>query len=653
MFSILTLAYLGIFYMRADSDHKHSDVMRRHTNIRFADGHDVVPLTVASVGGTGSTPIRPPGSQACVHPQLELWHPALKGYFKDMPPLQCADEENWVYVDNGTFRISPNAIKNHGEIECVYIPQIRGENDFAVLSGAPINNIKDGTPLVSDFFYAICSAADKKTYKNLHSGIAFKHELQGRAAETTMPPEAMGLDVLMFGFDSTSRMTWMRNLPKSHDYFTNKLGAVVLEGYNIVGDGTPQALLPILTGKSEPELPEARRGKSHARTVDGHPWIWKDFARAGYVTQWGEDGASTGTFTYRMLGFKKQPVDHYMRPYYIQAEKQYGKHKPYCMGSVPRHVNMLHWIRDMFYMYADKPKWSFLFHSEFTHGGYSEVRMVDDDLKQFLELLEEGGYLNNTLLILMADHGARFQAVRQTVQGKYEERMPYFGLRLPPWFEKKYPHAMKNLRQNAHRLTTPYDIHSTFNHILHYNGSKVGDLTKKSISLFDEVPLERTCSDAGIEAHWCACLNWQSVSPEDDKVKAGAAALLDRINSLTEPERDLCVKLRIGNITSANMYIPNDNLLHFKRSSDQDGRVADLSDNMAATEVFFQITMLTLPGEGRFEATVKVNTKTSKYVISDREISRINKYGNQPHCVAAKLPHLRPYCYCMEQIVAK
>ena len=48
-----------------------------------------------------------------------------------------------------------------------------------------------------------------------------------------------------------------------------------MEGYNIVGDGTPQALLPMLTGHTEAELPEARRGQDYANHVDGHPWIWK------------------------------------------------------------------------------------------------------------------------------------------------------------------------------------------------------------------------------------------------------------------------------------------------------------------------------------------------------------------------------------------
>jgi hypothetical protein len=48
-------------------------------------------------------------------------------------------------------------------------------------------------------------------------------------------------------------------------------------GYNIVGDGTPAALLPILTGQTEQELPEARRGHDGAETVDRFPWIWKKF----------------------------------------------------------------------------------------------------------------------------------------------------------------------------------------------------------------------------------------------------------------------------------------------------------------------------------------------------------------------------------------
>lgn len=49
----------------------------------------------------------------------------------------------------------------------------------------------------------------------------------------------------MFGFDSLSRNAWIRKLPKAYKYMTEHLNADILQGYNIVGDGTPQALIPV------------------------------------------------------------------------------------------------------------------------------------------------------------------------------------------------------------------------------------------------------------------------------------------------------------------------------------------------------------------------------------------------------------------------
>jgi len=53
----------------------------------------------------------------------------------------------------------------------------------------------------------------------------------------------------MIGLDSISRNMFERKLPKSLKVLQELFHAHVLEGYNIVGDGTPQALIPMLTGK--------------------------------------------------------------------------------------------------------------------------------------------------------------------------------------------------------------------------------------------------------------------------------------------------------------------------------------------------------------------------------------------------------------------
>lgn len=73
--------------------------------------------------------------------------------------------------------------------------------------------------------------------------------------------------------------------------------------YNIVGDGTPQALIPILTGKTELELPDTRKRFSHTDFVNVYPFIWKDFKQVGYATAYLEDVPETGVFTYRLKGF--------------------------------------------------------------------------------------------------------------------------------------------------------------------------------------------------------------------------------------------------------------------------------------------------------------------------------------------------------------
>ncbi|KAK6195767.1 hypothetical protein SNE40_001124 [Patella caerulea] len=585
--------------------------------------------------------------QKCVHPQLDPFHPSVVNFFHDYPKVTCNTEDDWVYVVNGTFHISRRATRKYGKITCEYAPVVRGPNDYSARHMEHIKPMPDGAAMVSDFFKAACVSINAKRYFNIHSGIAYNETLHKRAEKVKLPKTALGLDVLMFGFDSLSRMTWIRKLPKTREYFLKTLKGIELEGYNIVGDGTPQALLPILTGKTEEELPEARRGQEGAKPVDDHPWIWRDFQKAGYVTGWAEDMAFIGTFQYRMLGFKHPPTDHSMRPFYLSAERMYGRNKPFCLGSKPRHKNFFNWLRDIFLMYTKKRKFVFGFHAEASHNDNNKVQIVDEDAVEFLKYLEEKNYLNRTILILMSDHGARFAEIRQTAQGKEEERMPYFAFRFPPWFETQYPEIVKTFRTNSRRLTTPFDIHETFHDILNYTGSRMGDLSKRGISLFQEIPKERSCSDAGIEPHWCACLQWKSVNQSDTVIQQAISTAVATINDYTELHRHKCALLKLSRVTRSVKYATNSNILKFKSSSDHDGRVADLSSRTKGDENYYQITFLTTPGNGHFEMTVRHSLNTSEITVSEKEISRINRYGSDPECIQSEYPHLRPYCYCL------
>lgn len=83
--------------------------------------------------------------------------------------------------------------------------------------------------------------SNRQYWKGILTGI------RKEAHERALPDvtKELPFNVIMFGFDSLSRNAWIRKLPKAYKYMTKHLNADILQGYNIVGDGTPQALIPV------------------------------------------------------------------------------------------------------------------------------------------------------------------------------------------------------------------------------------------------------------------------------------------------------------------------------------------------------------------------------------------------------------------------
>lgn len=217
----------------------------------------------------------------------------------------------------------------------------------------------------------------------------------------------------------------MRKLPKTYEYLTKNLTGLVLKGYNIVGDGTPQALIPILTGKTELELPDTRKRKFKSDFVDVYPFIWYEYKKHGYMTAYNEDLPTSGIFTYRLNGFKKQPTDHYMRTYYVEQEN-YKHYKDYCISNTPSHQIILDYSKNVSFFllflsssrsfsilfqflekYSENPRFGFSFHGELSHDSINQVEVLDDDLMLWMKSLKDQHILDNTIFILMSDHGNR------------------------------------------------------------------------------------------------------------------------------------------------------------------------------------------------------------------------------------------------------
>ena len=639
--------------------------------------------------------------RGCIMPNLPLVMAAEKGYQLKMKPIKCDGTKNWLFVDNGTIQWNSDMLAKYpGGIECQVRYIVRKDDFHQELSSNSISfdsQISKSLPLEDDYFHADCKTKSTGIlepiirFSNYFASIKPKSEVLTRkdhydssshrvAPGSIVPPK---LNVLVFGFDSISRLNFIRRLPNLYKYLTEGLEATVLTNHNVVGDGTTAQLLGTFAGVYEEQEPETRRGKSR-ETCDVYPFIWKKVNQRRYVTAYAEDESSIGTFQYRLNGFKTPPTDHYMRPFHLMIETRDRTSKKYCLGSETKIKVLMRWCEDVFKVYpSDVTKFVFGFHSEYSHSAVSEANLADDPVTEWVSHLNSSGILNNTIMFMMSDHGHRFSAARSTLQGKYEERLPIFSVITPPWFKKVFPNAFRALRINgADRLTTPFDIHATFEDILDYiNGGRdtpprhrIKSKWPRGLSILREIPVERTCDDAEIPIHWCACSSWVPVQDyiSDEVAVKAVAMVVDSINDLIKSSNQdsVCEKLSLKQVNRIQKMVPKKEMLAFKQSSDHDGRVADLSDTgtkvslskviflrfpstlsfqIQVSEIVYEVQLQTSPGDGVFESTIRYDVEKQSFNLSTKEISRVNKYGFASHCVSSSHPHLSKFCYCKHQ----
>ena len=586
--------------------------------------------------------------QACVLPNLPLWNERMfyAAYSEPCKKVVCKEEEDWVYTANGNFHTSARARQRYGSIDCSYIPIVCENDDNKLLP--IVEHVETGSSLTADAMHVTCTSSSGHRYENIHASISISESDSRRnngkgykQRGVDSPPQ---YNVIILGLDSMSRFAYKRFLPKSYTYFTRELGGVVLEGFNIVGDGTTQALMPMLTGKNETDVPEVRRGHANAIHVDvATKFVWTKFEEHGYKTLWAEDHQEYATFHYRLMGFKNQPTLHYMRPFQLYVKDKYKNAN--CFGSKSKYQLFIDWLIEAMdsYKKLNFPVFGLGFHSEITHNDNACAVQAETDTLRFLQYFKDSGLAENTFLFLMGDHGLRTGPIRQTEQGKLEERMPFMGISVPSNFRELNPSKYETLRQNIKRLTTPFDIYGTLLEIL---GDKTLKGKGRSNSLFTPISLERTCKDAGIEPHWCACLKWESISVSDSDAIACAKTAVDSFNSFLNKSRSVCHTLSLTRLVSAKRQVTNVNVLKFKNSLDMDGRVPDMGDKTQTGNRFFQISIETQPGGGLFEITSSIDVLTNEIRIDRRAISRTNLYGDAPKCVQDQYPELRPFCVC-------
>ncbi|KAK2141258.1 hypothetical protein LSH36_1134g02060, partial [Paralvinella palmiformis] len=431
----------------------------------------------------------------------------------------------------------------------------------------------------------------KPDFDQIFAQIIPTRDLLERCSRTKPFVNSTQMNVLIYGIDSMSHVSWRKILPKSYTYLKNTLKSVILDGRTIK------------------ELPEVRRNKPGTHHVDVYPLIWKDFTDNGYVTLFGEDLPEISLFSLRFNGFDKVPVDHYMRPFWLAVQKSTIRKRSgkYCIGAKAKHLYTLDYVKEFFEKYQRVPKFAFGFHTQLSHAVTYPVQHIDQDLKDFLHYLQSAGHLENTLLIVMADHGPRFAKRSNSTVGRLEERLPMMSLTFPERFK------------NRIRLTTPFDIYETLQSVLNiYNAEKPVKPSDRGISLLNVIPANRTCKSAGIELHWCTCMQFESLNATEPEVQQAAEYAVTYINKLLYAVRDKCLELKLKKIFGARKAYPNE-----------------------------QLTIETSPNNALFEVTFNLDV-ISNVLSLNGDFSRINPYGSQPYCISETHPELRKYCLCRE-----
>lgn len=150
-------------------------------------------------------------------------------------------------------------------------------------------------------------------------------------------------------------------------------------------------------------------------------------------------------------------------------------------------------------------------------------------------------------------------------------------------------------------------------------------------SPFRWISKNRTCEQAGIPDEYCICARERQLNTNDGRVKTAARDLVGYINSDLlggTINQGLCSPLNLKHILSAQMLSLGLQVAQPK-----------------GLRVMYRVMVQVTPSNALFEGTLEVDA-WSKRGSMVGDVNRINRYGNQSHCITDSIMQL--YCYCTD-----
>jgi len=187
-----------------------------------------------------------------------------------------------------------------------------------------------------------------------------------------------------------------------------------------------------------------------------------------------------------------------------------------CLHGKDVHDYTFEYTLDFWKKYEKEPK---VFYMNFldAHESTGEVvKYLDDKLVNFLNEFERMNALNNTVVMLMADHGQNMPGLATMLFNsedfEIEKYLPFLFLITPKSVSDKYGEILES---NEQKVVTPWDLYNSF---LNFADTPRQMYNSKGSSIFGKIDDKRfSCSKFLIREDWCKCRSKNGDYDQDDE----------------------------------------------------------------------------------------------------------------------------------------
>lgn len=128
-------------------------------------------------------------------------------------------------------------------IKCSY--RVVNRIDDFKLSLGNYFTLNEGQQILHEVFEVLCTGFNSTSkiknskFENLYVQLIDKLADKSNLEENSKEGECKPMNIMLLSYDSVSKAAWHNRMPKTLDYMNNVMNFVFLNGYNIIGDGTP------------------------------------------------------------------------------------------------------------------------------------------------------------------------------------------------------------------------------------------------------------------------------------------------------------------------------------------------------------------------------------------------------------------------------